>query len=311
MKKIVFQNLCNYILDVLPTIPDLSHQEKEEIKQKVRTLALRALSEKGDLFKDFQELPEDDVGRILISRVLTEITKDSSIDVAAKVVSKVMEIFETSPPPLSNLVWDPKNAPWDLAKEGRAKKYEKMGRKIFEQLSFSTLGKKPITQKLLIDTFRDELAARYQAKYKNVFSEGRKGIDFLSKIFEEALEETSEKISNGLIDPERRLNKFYQCYLNKHRNKEHREKITREIFQDLAGEHVKGRGVKTPLNIHDPHIKKLIEEYKSGAWKEKETRELVTAYINDEEDRKFRPILDEIQQLPEFVSIMTNYLTSL
>jgi hypothetical protein len=155
------------------------------------------------------------------------------------------------------------------------------------------------------------LAQRYQKKYRSIFPEGRKGLDFLSRIFEEALEETSEKIRKDGIEPERRLDKFFQCYLKKHRHTQYRERITREIFRDLMGEHVDGYDLRTPLNIHDPHVKRLVEEYKSGAWKRTETRELITPYIDDAEDRKFRPVLDEIQQLPEFTSIMRRYFDSL
>lgn len=311
MKEVLLQNLCNYVLDLLPTIPDLGDKEKEVLKEKIRTVALRALHKKSALFADFQELPETEVGRILISRILTEVLKDSSADVASKVVQSVMDTFQASPPALSNLVWDSADRSWDPTKEGQAKKYEKTGKKVYDPLSFSTWGNKPITQQQLADMFKDELATRYQSKYKNIFSEGRKGLDFLSKIFEEALEETSERIKKEGIDPERRLDKFFQCYLKKHRNTQYREQITREIFQDLMGEHVGGYGTKTPLDLKDPHIKRLVKEYENGTWKAKETRELITPYIADEEDRKFRPVFDEIQELPEFISIMRRYFNSL
>ena len=308
MKDVLLQHLCNYVLRLLPNIPDLDAETRKELEEKVKTIAAQALDSETSLNSGLDHIAKRHIKFTLITRILNEVLKDSPEEVISKVSQGVLNAIQESPPSLFTGEADP-------SKEGRAKKYEKgqiEKKRGAVPLSFATIGDQELTQSLLVATFRDELTTRYQKEYKNIFEEGLRGINFLSRIFEEALAETSKKIVEEKIEPSRRIHKFFQCFFGKHRKTEYKEKITREIFKDLIGNRVAGGlGIKTPLDIHDPLIKKLINDYKTGTWKEGETREIVIPYISSTEDRNFRPVLDAIQQLPEFTSIMTRYFESL
>lgn len=182
----------------------------------------------------------------------------------------------------------------DPKKEGRARAYvrakeDELYRK--PPLSFRTLPLKELTRikgwllrDVICKTFREEL----EWHRRPFFSECVQAIDFLSTIFEEALRESKN------------IDDFFNIFNAKWNVKIHREMVTRDDFKELIGS----------LDQNNDKIQRLLEAYESNSWIEGE-REIEIPNISKAEDGKFTPILNELFELPQFLSAMNTYFESL
>ena len=178
--------------------------------------------------------------------------------------------------------------------ERRGKKYELETAQRRIALTFQNIPC-PLTAEFRVEIFKNEFTKFYG---KHSFFSNIQAIAFVSKIFEETLDE--------LIDSDVQKD-FQETFFEKFIKPHHIEMISKELFRDLAGGHVTngGKSRTTPLDINDPNIKDLIVAYNNGSWQDNEEKELVIQNMDPNEYPKCRGILLQLFQLREFQQLIS------
>jgi len=277
---------CLDLLDVLSKTPDIDLEIKQSLAQKIGEIFARAadLDEWPQLvndltLSDFAGQKKDEVP--LATRILKRIGSDVPLDIQSKMIR---ELFESHHPRTRF----PESPGY---KEGRAKEYAAATMRAQEEkvpLTFDRAAGDRLDLTEMVDTFRAELNERYSAIHGRVSPGGKRAIDFLSYLFQEALQECTDEVS------------FRSLFEKKIREKIiYREMVDRDVFEEF---------LKGPVNREDPNIAPLFKQYIDGSWKDGEEQELIIQEISDKEMPKFRTILDDVLDSHSFEETLEVYL---
>lgn len=140
--------------------------------------------------------------------------------------------------------------------------------------------------------------------------------DFIIKSFDTVLNELINAIEQKQCKPEKAANDFKVKVIAKVMNESSETisvSVDREDFKYLMGSMVKDfkGGLQLPKIPITPHIKKLIEDYDSGKWKDGEEKIISYHNIEPENREKIKPSLDTILSDKSFQDGLLQYFQSI
>ena len=166
-----------------------------------------------------------------------------------------------------------------------------------------------LTEEKIAKAFEHDFGIRF----KSISKEDRAIVDWTSHLFEEVLFDVSKKVQNGEISQEQAPSRFKQLFTRKVKEKNQiTEKLDKDTFRILAGKWLEGHsklplGQKIKLPQNNFEVRKAVEDYKSGQWKDGEERIFEYTMVPGYKSARYEHALDFLLEEEPLSETLNNF----